>query len=130
MEEPKFPEPFTRRTVFEYLRDIVIIDAAILFFTILIGLVIGWRSLYQFAEGLVWGAAVVMLLGAAGPMGFWRQTRSLPYQYASTRTDEELFERIRRQHKEGERSYAFMYVFFFAGLVALGISILIHTMII
>ncbi|MGH2582139.1 MAG: hypothetical protein ACRDFQ_04505 [Anaerolineales bacterium] len=129
MEEPKVSDPFTPQTLYEYIRDIVIIFLAILFFTTLIGLVIGWRSLYQFAEGLVWGAAIVMLLGAAGPMGFWRQTRSLPYQYASTRTDEELFERIRRQHKEGEKSYAFMYIFFFAGLIALGLSILIHTLI-
>lgn len=120
---------FTKENIKEYLRDLLFIEAGLLVLTIIICYLIGWRSLYQFAEGLTWAGAIVALFGASAPLGFWRQTRSLPYQYASTRTEEELYTRIRRDHKEGEKAYAYMFLFFFAGVIAILLSVLVHNLI-
>lgn len=129
MAEQSRRQHFTKQNVLEYLRDLAFVVAGLLLLTIVVCYLIGWRSWFQFAEGLTWAGAFTALFGASAPLGFWRQTRSLPYQYASIRTDEELYERIRRDNKEGEKAYAYMFLFFFAGLIIILFAVLVHNLI-
>jgi hypothetical protein len=113
-----------------YVGDVLIVLLIAVAITGLVGrFLLGWTAWYQFAEGLTLGAALVMMIGASGPMGYWRQTRSLPYQYASTRTDVELYDRMRNENREAKNVYSFMYVFFGAGLAMIGLAMLIHRLI-
>lgn len=122
--------PSSQQNFTSYLRDVLVVVLVAVAATGLIGrLLLGWGDWYQFAEGLVIAAAVVLLVGASGPLGYWRQTRSLPYQYASTRTDVELYDRIRSENREASHVYRFMYIFFGAGLVMIALSMLIHRLI-
>jgi hypothetical protein len=119
----------TPHTVADYARDVVFLDAVLLILTAVICYLIGWRTLYQYAEGLMWAGAIVIGVGATSPLGFWAQTRSLPYQYASTAIGEEVYSRIRRENKDAVRSYAYMFLLFFAGVFLIALSILIHQLI-
>jgi hypothetical protein len=119
----------TPHTVADYARDVVFLDGVLLILTAVVCYLIGWRTLYQYAEGLMWAGAIVIGIGATSPLGFWEQTRSLPYQYASTSMGEDVHSRIRRENKDAVRSYAYMYLMFFAGVFLIGLSILIHQFI-
>jgi hypothetical protein len=119
----------TPHTVADYARDVVFLDGVLLILTAVVCYLIGWRTLYQYAEGLMWAGSIVIGIGATSPLGFWAQTRSLPYQYASTSMGEEVYSRIRRENKDAVRSYAYMYLLFFAGVFLIGLSILIHQFI-
>lgn len=124
------PRPSSQQNFASYLRDVLVVVLAAVAVTGLIGrLLLGWSGWYQFAEGLVMAAAVVLLIGASGPLGYWRQTRSLPYQFASTRTDVELYDRIRNENREATHVYRFMYIFFGAGVAMIGLSMLVHRLI-
>lgn len=129
MNKEKDERPFSKASIRAYLKDVLIIEAVAVGLTIVVGLFLHWRTLYQFAEGLTWAGALVLVAGASGPLGFWRQTRSLPYQYASTRTDVELYDRIRNDSQEAVISYRYMYLFFFAGSLLLLAAISIHKLI-
>lgn len=86
-------------------------------------------SWYQFAEILTLVGAAIMVFGAAGPLGFWNQTRSLKYQYGVMHTGVDVYERIRDNNKEAQISYRFMYLFMTAGGLLILLAILIHQVV-
>jgi hypothetical protein len=121
---------FSKQNLKIFFRDAFFVVFVAVAATALLGyFAFHWTTWYQFAEGLTWAGALVLAVGASGPLGFWRQTRSLPYQYASTRTDVELYDRMRNENREAQHVYRFMYLFFASGLLTIGLAILIHRLI-
>jgi len=112
-----------------YLIRFLIWLAAIMLATGIIDYLIGWRSLYLFAESLFFVGGFCMAIGALSTMGSWSQTRSFPYQYASSVSDADIATRTRQQVKDTEASYSFSVLAILAGLSLVGLSILIHQFI-
>lgn len=89
----------------------------------------GWRTWFLYAESLFIGGAAVVTVGAASTMGHWRQTRSFPYEYASSVGDANLAERAQQAKKDAEASYAFSTQAIATGVILVLLSMLIHNLI-
>lgn len=115
-----------RQRILLFLREVLLTDLIVLAVTLAISWFLHRTTWYLFAEGLTIAGAAIMIFGAAGPLGFWNQTRSVPYQYGSMHTGVDVYDRIRAENKEAEISYRFMYLMFVAGSLLILLSILIH----
>jgi TRAP-type C4-dicarboxylate transport system permease small subunit len=72
-------------TLWPVLKLILIGDAAIFGGVGLVCLIVErWRSLYDYANGLVLVSAAVLGIAAYSAFGGWQQTSSFSYQYSST----------------------------------------------
>jgi len=70
-----------------------------------------------------------MAIGALSTMGYWSQTRSFPYQYASSISDADIATRTQQEMKDVEASYSFSVLSVLSGISLVLISILIHQII-
>lgn len=129
MTEGKHKPWFTWRLVPGYLMRFLIWLAVILLATGIVDYLLGWRTLFFYAESLFIVGGLCMAIGALSTMGHWSQTRSFPYQYASSVSDADIATRTKQDMKDAETSYSFSVLAILAGLSLVGLSILIHQLI-
>lgn len=118
-----------RQNLIVFIREVIITVVIVFILTYAVSYYLHRTTWYLFAEGLTLAGAAVAIFGAAGPLGFWNQTRSVRYQYGSMHTGVDLYERIRNENAEAQISYRFMYMFVSSGAVLLLIAILIHRIV-
>jgi hypothetical protein len=80
-----------------------------------VGWLLGWGSVAQYGEGLVWAGIVVIGFGLMGIRGEWEATRGFPYQYSMSVTDQPGWERAKQVVEEGMQSHGFMIGLLVAG---------------
>lgn len=117
---------FSRQLIIGYLIRFSTWLAVILLATGIVDYLFGWRTLYLYAESLFIVGGLCMVVGALATMGNWSQTRSFPYQYASSASQADIITRAKQQMKDAEASYSFSALAILAGLALVGLSLLIH----
>jgi hypothetical protein len=124
--EGKHSPRLSWRLIGGYLIRLLVWFAVILLATGILDYLLGWRTLFQYAESLFLVGGFFIAIGALGTMGNWSQTRSFPYQYASSVSDADMATRTRQQMKDMEASYSFSILAVLAGFALVGLSILVH----
>lgn len=112
-----------------YLKRLLLWLAAILLVTAIIDYALGWKTIYLYAESLFLVGGLCMAVGALSTMGHWSQTRSFPYQYASSVSDADIATRTKQEMKDIEASYSFSVLVILCGFTLVLLSILIHQVI-
>lgn len=126
MAEGKRNFTFSARRVAGYLIRFLIWLAVILLAIGIVDYLLGWRTLFLYAESLFIAGGLCMAIGALSVMGNWSQTRSFSYQYASSVSSADIATRTRQAMKDAEASYSFSVLAVMAGFSLVGLSILIH----
>lgn len=129
MADSKPPSIPLIRLIAGYALRLLIGLAAILAATGIVDYVIGWRGWFLYAESLFIVGGLCLALGALGAMGNWSQTRSFPYQYASSVSSADAATRARQDMKDVEASYSFSFLALLCGFALIGLSLLIHQLI-
>lgn len=117
---------FSGQLITGYLIRFVIWLGVILVVTGIVDYLFGWRTLFLYAESLFIVGGLCMAGGALTTMGNWSQSRSFPYQYASSVSDANMAARTKQQLKDTEASYSFSVLAILAGFALVSLSILIH----
>lgn len=118
-----------RDVLIGYAKRFVLYMAVVLVIIAIVDLVVGWRTIFLYAESLFLAGALVMTIGALSTMGHWAQTRNFQYQYARSVSDSNLLERAQADKKDAEASYSFSTLAISIGFGLVALSILIHQII-
>ena len=129
MPETKPISRFLPRWIVGYLKRFLIWLAVLLLATGIVDYILGWRTLYLYAESLFIVGGVCMAVGALATMGNWSQARSFPYQYASSASSADIATRAKQDLKDAESSYSFSTLAIASGFCLVGLSLLIHQII-
>ena len=113
------------KSILRYLRDVALIDLSILGIVGLICWFGGWRTVYDYGNGLIWAGVAAFLLGFASLLGGWKMTRSVDYQYAQTMGQDDISQRTRRDLKDLAQSYGFLIRMGVVGIVSIAIGELV-----
>ena len=112
-----------------YLKRFLFWLAVIMAVTGIVDHLIGWRTIFLYAESLFLVGGAAIAVGVLGTMGNWSQRRSFPYQYASSISDADIATRTRQELKDTEASYSFSILAILSGVSLVLLSILIHQVI-
>lgn len=112
-----------------YLKRFLFWLAVIMAVNGIVDYLIGWRTIFLYAESLFLVGGAAIAVGALGTMGNWSQRRSFPYQYASSVSDADIATRSRQELKDTEASYSFSTLAILCGVSLVLLSILIHQII-
>ena len=112
-----------------YLKRFLVWLAVIMAVTGIVDYLIGWRTIFLYAESLFLVGGAAIAVGALGTMGNWSQRRSFPYQYASSISDADIATRTRQELKDTEASYSFSILAILSGVSLMLLSILIHKVV-
>ena len=112
-----------------YLKRFLFWLAVIMAVTGIVDHLIGWRTIFLYAESLFLVGGAAIAVGALGTIGNWSQRRSFPYQYASSVSDADIATRTRQELKDTEASYSFSILAILSGVSLVLLSILIHQVV-
>ncbi len=101
----------------------------ILLATGIVDYLFGWRTLFLYAESLFLVGGLCIAVGSLSTMGNWSQTRTFPYQFASSISNADIATRAQQDMKDTEASYSFSVLAILAGFSLVLLSILIHQVI-
>ncbi len=129
MVEAERKPQFSWKMIGGYATRFLLWLLVILFATGIVDYLFGWRTLFLYAESLFLVGGLCIAVGSLTTMGNWSQTRSFPYQYASSAGDADIATRTKQEMKDTEASYSFSVLAILAGLTLVLLSILIHQFI-
>jgi hypothetical protein len=112
-----------------HLKRFLLWLSVIMAVTGIVDYLIGWRTIFLYAESLFLVGGAAIAVGALGTMGNWSQRRSFPYQYASSISDADIATRTRQELKDTEASYSFSILAILSGVSLMLHSILIHQVV-
>jgi len=112
-----------------YLKQFLLWLAVILLVTAIIDYLFGWRTIFLYAESLFFIGGLSIAIGAMSTRKHWSQTRSFPYQYASSISDADIATRTQHEMKDVDASYSFSVLAILSGFSLVLLSILIHRII-
>jgi hypothetical protein len=109
-----------------FLRIVVPMDLGIF---VIVGLVCwfgGWRTAYQYGEGLFMAGALAIGLGFLSIVGNWRTTQSVGYQYSQSVGAQSLGERTGQTVKDIAQSYRFLIQMIVVSVAPIAVGVLIQ----
>ncbi len=109
-------EPFLPR-FWHFLRVVVILDLAIAALVAAACLLLGWHTLREFGDALVYASIGAWLVGAASVIRSFGMSRGADYQYAQSVGASTIDENVRQAMKESKESYGFLWLMATVGLV-------------
>lgn len=119
-------ESFLMRVV-HFLRTVFLIDLVLFAVVAIVCLLVGWHTLPQYGQGLIWGSMLAFLAGASSVITSLGLSRSPDYQYAQSVGLDRMSENVRQAMKEGRESYAFLVLAATVGVVAFAVGALLQT---
>ena len=117
-------EPLLMR-VLHFFRTVFLIDLTLFAVVAMLCLVVGWHTLPQYGQGLIWGSMLAFLAGASSVITGMGLSRSPDYQYAQSVGLDRMSENVRQAMKEGRESYAFLVLAATVGVVAFAVGALL-----
>jgi hypothetical protein len=120
-------EPFRKR-LFYFLRTVILIDLVLFAIAAFVCLLLGWHSMPQYGQSLIWGSMLAFLLGASGVITSLGLGKSPDYQYAQSVGQAKMSENARRAVNEGQASYGFLLLMATVGLIAFAAGVLLQSM--
>lgn len=121
---PSTKEPFLMRVLY-FFRTVFLIDLALFAVVALVCLLVGWHTLPQYGQGLIWGSMLAFLAGASSVITSLGLSRSPDYQYAQSVGQDRMSENVRQAMKEGHESYGFLVLMATVGVVAFAVGALL-----
>lgn len=115
-------EPFLRRALY-FFRTVILIDLALFAAVAFISLILGWHTLAQYGQGVIWGSLLAFLVGASSVITSQGLSRSPSYQYAQSVGLDKMSENVRQVMKEGRESNSFLLLMASVGVVAFVVGI-------
>ncbi len=103
--------------------SIVVLGAAALVAAVC--LLIGWHTLYQFGEGMIYAGIGAWLVGLASVITSLGLTRGADYQIAQSVGTRSIDENIREAMKESKESYSFLWMMATIGAILLVIGLIV-----
>lgn len=117
-------EPFLKRALY-FLRTVILIDLALFAVVALVSLFVGWHTLVQYGQGVIWGSLLAFLVGASSVVTGMGLSKSPDYQYAQSVGQDKMSENVRQAMKEGHASYGFLLLMTCVGAVAFLVGVLL-----
>jgi hypothetical protein len=115
------------RFIVGFLKDILLIDAAIFVGAALLCWVLGGRTVAQYGQWLMWVGIAVVVIGVMGFVGGGATSRgSVSYQLGQSVGQEDVGGRTERLVKDLAQGYAFTIRMTAVGIIALGVGILLQ----
>ena len=114
--------------ILRFLRTVVLIDLGIFAAVGLVCLLGGWRTAYQYGNGLSLAGAAAMVIGLSSVVGGWGITRSFGYQYAQSVSEQDIHGRTQQAIEDVAQSYRFQILMTVVGVVSIAVSALIQTL--
>ncbi len=108
-----------------FLRVVVIVDLGIAAFVVAAGLLLGWRTLREFGDGLIYAGVGAWLVGLASVISSLGLSRSFDYQYAQSVGVHSIDENVREAMKESKESYSFLWLMGTVGIILLFVGVLL-----
>lgn len=109
------------KSTLRFLRGVALIDLGILGIVGLICWFGGWRTAYDYGNGLIWAGIAAFLLGFASVM----RPGSVDYQYAQIMGPDDIIKRTRRDLKDLAQNYGFLVRMGVVGIVSIAIGELV-----
>jgi hypothetical protein len=117
------------RFIVGFLKDILLIDAAIFVGAALLCLVFGGRTIDQYGQWLMWVGIATVVIGVMGFVGGGATSRgSVDYQLGQSAGQENIGGRTTQLVKDLAQSYAFTIRMTVVGIIALGVGILLQEL--
>jgi hypothetical protein len=116
-----------RTTLVHLLRNAVLIDLAICVLVVLFGLVAGWQSVVDYANGLFIAGGSIIGAGALSGVGNVTITRDFSYLMGASAGVDSSPERTHRSRKDSMQSYGFLLDTVAAGIPLILIGILLNV---
>ena len=114
--------------ILRFLRTVVLIDLGIFAVVGVACWLGGWRTVYQYGDGLSLAGAAAILIGLSSLVGGWGITRSFDYQYAQSVSQQGIAGRTQQVMKDIAQSYRFLILMSSAGVVSIAAGALIQTL--
>jgi hypothetical protein len=109
-----------------FLRTVVLMDLSIFVIVGLVGWFGGWRTAYQYGEGLVIAGALAIGLGFLSIVGNWCTIQSVGYQYGQSVGAQSLGERTGQTVKDIAQNYRFLIQMIVVSVAPIAIGVLIQ----
>ena len=113
-------------TIWRSLKNIVFIELGIFATVGLICWLGGWRTLYQYGNGLMLAGVAILALGVYSNNGSRNIGRAFDYQYAASAGMDDAHQSVNREREDARASYAFMGLMFVVALVPIVVGILMQ----
>ncbi|MGE5265068.1 MAG: hypothetical protein ACM3S0_16935 [Acidobacteriota bacterium] len=120
-------EPFLKRALY-FLRTVILIDLLLFAAVAFISVIVGWHTLAQYGQGVVWGSLLAFLVGASSVVTSQGLSRSPSYQYAQSVGLDKMSENVRQAMKEGRESNSFLLLMASVGAVAFVVGVLLASL--
>ena len=117
-------EPLLKRALY-FLRTVILIDLALFAAVAFISVIVGWHTLAQYGQGMIWGSLLAFLVGASSVITSMGLSKSPDYQYAQSVGQDKMSENVRQAMKEGHASYGFLLLMACVGVVAFAAGVLL-----
>lgn len=114
------------RAIWRFLRTVVLINLAIFAGVGLICWLGGWRTLYQYGNGLMLAGAAALALGVYSVSGSWHGSRSFDYQYAASAGVDSVHKSANRERQEMNANYVFLGQMCVIGFLPIVVGILLQ----
>ena len=113
--------------ILRFLRTAVLIDLGIFAAVGLVCWLGGWRTAYQYGEGLIWAGAAATVLGLLSVRGGWGITRGFGYLYAQSVSQQSIHERARQAIRDIAEGYRFLILMTAVGAISIAVGSLVQT---
>jgi hypothetical protein len=115
------------RSIVGFLKDILLIDAAIFVGVALLFWFFEGRTVDQYGQGLMWVGIAVVVIGMMGFVGGGAISRgSVDYQLGQSAGQEDMGGRTKQLVNDLAQSYAFTIRTTAVGIIAMGVGVLLQ----
>lgn len=115
--------------VAQFLKKVALIDLGILVIVGLLHLILGWRTAYQFGEGLARVGMGAIGLSLVCVLGEWSLGRNVDYMYGGSVGLRTTYGRARQEIRDINQVLVFFLWMAVAGIISIGAGALIHTIV-
>ncbi len=115
-------------TVKRLARGILLVDLVAAVAVGLVCWVVGWRTAEAYGQALLWTGMGILAFGVLAILGGWGITRTPPYLYGQTASDQPVHERAQQDIKDSSGGFAFSAQAAVAALVLAGLGLLVPAL--
>jgi hypothetical protein len=114
--------------ILRFLRTVVLIDLGIFAVVGVVCWLGGWRTAYQYGNGLSLAGAAAIVIGLTSVVGGWGITRGSDYQYAQSVSEQDIRGRAQQAIEDVAQSFRFQIRMTAVGVVSIAAGALIQTL--
>ncbi len=95
----------------------ILVELCLVSLVLLVGWYLAWDSINKFANGIFYAGLISVGIGFMSIKGYWDSTRSFGYQYSSSASKQDSWERTRQGVLETMENHRFLMIMLLIGAI-------------